>query len=106
MFRTKQYNTRNAFKATLNEANGSPVDLTGATVRFFMASRAGVTMINRQMQVGANGEVLIVFDPVDVAEPGIFNAEIIVEYSDGRKEIHPNEGYIRVYIESSIGGGQ
>ena len=106
MFQTKQFNTRNAFKATLTEANGSPVDLTGAAVRFYMESRSGVTIINRAMQVGVNGEVLLVFEPDEVAQAGIFNAEIIVTYPDNRKEIHPNEGYIRMYIQSSVGGGK
>lgn len=106
MFKTKQFNTRNALKATLYKANGSPVDLTGVTVRFFMESKAKEMIIDRSMQTGENGEVLLVFEPVEVAEPGIFNAEIVVEYGDGRKEIYPNDGYIRVYIESSLGGGQ
>jgi hypothetical protein len=104
MFKTKQFNTRNALKATLLEANGSPVDLTRVTVRFYMQSRSGVEKINRDMQKGENGEVLIVFEASDVDEAGAFNAEIIAQYEDGRKEIYPNDGYIRVYIESSIGG--
>jgi hypothetical protein len=103
MFQTKQFNTRNALKAKLLEANGTPVDLTGATVRFYMQSSNGV-VVNRAMQVGENGEVLFVFESDEVAQAGLFNAEIIVTYGDNRKEIYPNDGYIRVYIEESIGG--
>jgi hypothetical protein len=105
MFRTKQFNTRNAFKATLFEPSGVPVDLTGASVRFYMQSNKE-TIINRSMQVGENGEVLLVFEPEEVAQSGMFNAEIIVTYNDNRKEIYPNDGYIRVYIHTSIGGGE
>jgi hypothetical protein len=104
MFQTKQFNTRNAFKSTLLEADGTPVDLTGASVRFYMQSRSGIQKVNRDMQVGENGVVLLVFEMEEVNESGIFNAEIIVEFPDSRKEIFPNDGYIRVYIQSSIGG--
>lgn len=106
MFQTKQHNTRSAFKATLYNKKGEPVVLTGCTVNFHMKGRSGNLVISREMQVGENGEVLLVFLPDEVAQPGHFNAEIDVIYPDGHKQIFPNYGYIKVEIQASLGGGQ
>lgn len=105
IFQTKQHNTRNAFKATLYEPNGEPVNLTDCEVLFRMESKEG-TVINRAMQVVGTGEVILVFAPEEVANTGIFIAEITVTFPDGRKEFYPSEGYIKVYINSSLGGNQ
>lgn len=102
-FQTKQHNTRNAFKATLYEPNGLPVNLTDCEVLFRMRSNKQL-VINRSMSIGENGEVIIVFHSDEVANSGTFLAEINVIYPDGRKEIYPNSGYIRVFIQSSLGG--
>lgn len=98
-FHTKQGDTRTALKATLLDASGAPVDLTGCTVRFRMSCK-----IDRQVQVldAAAGEVMMVFESEDVAKPGLFRAEFKVEYPDGRVETFPNSGHITVYIEGGV----
>jgi hypothetical protein len=98
-FTTKQYDTKTALKATLQDANGNAVDLTGATVYFRMGN-----VINRQALVQENGDVWFVFETDEVANPGYYRAEFHVEHADGRKEIFPNSGYIKVIIEPNIGG--
>lgn len=98
-FYTKQGDTRTALKATLKEASGNPVNLTGCSVRFRMGC-----LIDRETQVldAAEGKVLVVFESADVAKPGIYKAEFVVEYPDGRKETYPNRGHITVYIEGRV----
>lgn len=103
-FQTKQHNTRNAFKATLSEPTGNPVDLTGASVKMVMKSKTGKTVINRSMQVAESGQVLLVFESDEVKNAGSFDAELIVTYADERKEIYPNSGYIKIDIQASLGG--
>jgi len=105
IFQTKQHNTRNAFKAMLYEPNGELLNLTDCEVLFRMQSKEGL-VIDRAMQIVGNGEVILVFAPEEVANKGIFLAEITVIFPDGRKEFYPSEGYIKVYINSSLGGNQ
>lgn len=104
-FTTKRNDTRAAIKATLKNTDGTPVNLTGATVQFIMARSNGVVLINRQavVQDAPNGMVWFVFEPGETAEAGTFRAEFQVTYLDGRIETFPNIGYITVSILNDLG---
>jgi hypothetical protein len=105
IFVTKQGDTRTALRAQLLDGEGNPVDLTDSLVYFRMSEFTNsTTRINRQALVQENGEVWFVFEKDEVSQPGIFKAEFHVEYPDGRKEVFPNSGYIKVTIEPSVGG--
>lgn len=99
IFRTKQGDTRTALKATLLNAAGAAVDLTGCTVRFKMGCS-----IDREAQKldAETGKVLVVFESADVANPGIYRAEFAVTHPDGRVEKFPNSGHITIMIEGSV----
>lgn len=104
-FITKRGDTRTAIKATLKDATGQPVDLTGCQVKFIMSKQNGGAKINRDalVQDAANGVVWFVFEANEVDEIGTFKGEFEVTYGDGRVETFPNDGYIIVQINPDLG---
>ncbi len=81
------------------------IDLTGATVKFQMRTRSGVTIKD------VNATVVSVTDPptlkyqwvspdTDVAD--LYEAEFKVTYSDGKIETFPNEGFIQIRINEDV----
>lgn len=98
MFITKEGNTRDAMEVTL-ERNGSPVDLTNATVNFAMW-RGTTCKINREPHIHdiPGGVVWVIFEAAEVDEPGTYSGEFTVTYLDGRKQVFPSDGYITVVI--------
>jgi hypothetical protein len=100
----KQGDTRHAIRAVLKTVNGVAIDLTGATVRFKMAERTGVVLVDRETVTGANGTVEFVFNAGETDTIGKHYAEFLVTYADGRVETFPNKGKIEINVESRIGG--
>ncbi len=82
------------------------VDLTGATVRFSMRTRAGTVEINRAaaLVVTPTGTPTVRYDwqTGDTDTPGFFDAEFEVAYSGGAVETFPNLGFLGVYIDGDI----
>ena len=100
----KQGDTRHAVRATLKKADGTTVDLTGATVIFKMAEREGAVVVNREATASTDGVVEFIFNVGETDKVGIHHAEFFVTYVDGRVETFPNKGKIEIYVESRIGG--
>lgn len=105
-FQIKRNDTRVNLKATLSNESG-PVNLTGCTVRFFMAPylKNGLKIINREAQIvdAPQGIVWFVFEDGDTRETGLYKAELQVTFPDGRRETFPNTGYIAIEIQSDLG---
>lgn len=84
----------------------SSVDLTGATVRFSMQSRAGVVAISRAaaVTVTPTGAPTVRYDwqVGDTETPGFYEAEFEVTYAGGAIETFPNDGMLGVSIASDI----
>ena len=100
----KQGDTRHAIRATLRNINGREIDLSNATVRFKMARRYSVTVIDRLANVEAGGTVNFVFNEGETDVPGNYVAEFFVTYADGRVETFPHRGKLDITIEKRIGG--
>jgi hypothetical protein len=101
----KRHDTRTAPKATLRSPSGSPVDLTGASVKFIMAKHSkGTVLVNRDADVldAMNGKVCFVFLPEETITLGMMKAEFEVTYPDGSVETFPNQGYIMINFESDL----
>jgi hypothetical protein len=104
-FRIKQNDTSPAMLATLQEADGSAVDLTGASVRFHMrpVGRAVITVDEAASIVNAgSGTVRYDWQSANISTVGSYQAEFEVVYADGGVETFPNDGYIRVEIIDDI----
>ncbi len=101
----KRGDTRTAIKAALLDADGNPVELTGATVRFVVAGLSDGKTMDRQADIvnPADGHVLVVFEPGDTDQAGMYRAEFEATFGDGRKETYPNDGYITIEIMPDLG---
>jgi len=100
----KQGDTRHAVRAALKKADGTTVDLTGATVLFKLAERNGTVLVNREATAGADGVAEFIFNTGETDKVGVLYAEFFVTYADGRVETFPNKGKIVINVESRIGG--
>lgn len=84
----------------------SDIDLTGATVRFSMRSRAGTVRVNRAAAVivTPTGTPTVAYDwqAADTAVAETCDAEFEVTYSGGTVETFPNSGFIAVVIADDI----
>ena len=106
----KRGDTRQAIKGTLIKPNGTPDDLTDATIMFVMKGqrRGSSVIINKEADIVGNpeeGVVLYAFDDEDLEEAGNFLAEFKATYPDGRRETYPKSGYINIRIEEDLLGG-
>jgi hypothetical protein len=100
----KCHDTRTAVKATLKSPSGSPVDLTGATVKFIMSKYNGAVLVNREADVldAVNGIVCFVFVTEETTKSGMMKAEFEVTYLDTSVETFPNSGYISINFEADL----
>ena len=101
----KRGDTRNCIKAVLKDGTGTPVDLTGCEVKFYMAPLNRPATISRaaHIQDAAAGEIWVVWVPGETDVAGIYRAEFEVVYQDGRRETFPNTGYVSIQIMSDLG---
>lgn len=104
-FSIKQNDTGPAMLATLQDASGAAVNITGALVRFHMR-QIGST----QVKVDAAATIVSSLDgavrynwlAADTDTIGSYQAEFEVTYADASIETFPNDGYIRVEIIDDI----
>jgi hypothetical protein len=103
-FYIKQNDTSPAMLADLLDANGQPVDINGASVRFHMRpiSSAQVKISEDAVIVSQNGVVRYDWQTGDTDAIGSYKAEFQVTYGDGSIETFPNDGYIRVEIIAEL----
>jgi hypothetical protein len=99
----KRGDTKVALKAIL-ERNGTPVDLTGATVLFYMRAKSGGAMKVDGGSVYSpdptTGEVWYVWEDADVATVGDYLGEFRVTHADGRFETFPSQSYVSIEIKN------
>ena len=104
-FNIKQNDTSPAMLATLQDAQGSVIDLTGSTIRFHMRT-IGSTVVAVDAPAAIvdplQGLVRYNWDTDDTAAIGSYQAEFEVTYGDASVETFPNNGYIRVEITNDI----
>ena len=100
----KRGDTRTAIRATLVDAQGDPVDLTGSVVRWIMATLKRTPVVARQAEVvdAKHGVVLVPLEPGDTDTAGTYWAEFEVTFGDGRVETYPNRGYLTVNSEPDL----
>lgn len=104
-FYIKQNDTSPTMLATLQNASGSAIDLTGATVRFYMRPVGSTnTTVNALATVvtAASGIVRYSWIAANTATIGSYQAEFQVTYADAAVETFPNDSYISVEIIDDI----
>jgi hypothetical protein len=104
-FSIKQNDTGPAMLATLQDASGAAVNITGALVRFHMR-QIGSTQVKVDAAVTIvsplDGAVRYNWIAADTDTIGSYQAEFEVTYADASIETFPNDGYIRVEIIDDI----
>lgn len=103
-FTIKQSDTSPAIRATLQDANGTPVNITGASVRFHMKSLEGTLVVDQPMAIvtPSSGVVRYDWQTVDTDTAGTFVGEIEVTYLDGSVETFPNTGNFAIVITPEL----
>lgn len=104
MIEIKQGDTRHAIQAILKKANGTPVNLSEASVRFLMGVGNRKIIEGYAQLTSTPGEVWYVFNDGETDKPGYYRAEFIVTYKDGKVETFPHDKAISVRINERIGG--
>jgi len=104
-FYVKQNDTSPSMLATLQDANDTAVNITGASVRFHLRP-IGSTQVKvdapATIVTADAGIVRYDWQAADTDTIGSYQAEFEVTYGDATIETFPNDGYIRVEIISDI----
>jgi hypothetical protein len=102
-FYVKQNDTSPSMLATLQDANGTSVNITNATVNFYMGNING-NIVNSTATIvnAAAGQVRYDWVDSDTANSGMYQAEFEVIYVGGTKETFPNNDYILVVIKPDL----
>lgn len=97
----KEGDTKEIFNLGLSYVNGEKPDLTDATVQIFIANEEGV-VVTKQMDIVGEGIVSFELTDSDVTGNGSFDAEVIVLYSDGKRETFPDTNYLSMKVMPSL----
>jgi len=104
-FYIKQNDTSPALLATLQDADGNAVNVTGGSIRFHMRQIGSTTVVVDEAAVivtPLEGVVRYNWQAADTATIGSYQAEFEVTYADASIETFPNDGYIRVQIIDDV----
>lgn len=104
-FTIKRNDTAPAYEATLEAPAGTPVDLTGATVRFIMATPDMATVkVNASATISdaAAGEVTYSWQAADTDTAGTYRAEWQVTFGSGAIRTFPSNGYLSVVVLADL----
>jgi hypothetical protein len=100
----KRNDTLPVVDATLYGGDGNPINLSGATVRFLVATPDGTLVVDGAASVidAANGKVRYAWAPADTKTSGTFRAEFQITFGDGSILTVPNDSYIPVRIVEDL----
>jgi hypothetical protein len=87
-------------EAILHDPAGAAIDLSDAEAILFKMGRyveGAVTVVEADA-----GSVQYLWDTDDTRRSGVFKAEFEIEWSDGRKQTVPNDGYLTVEITKDL----
>lgn len=104
-FYVKQHDTREPVTAICQDANGTAVNLTGATAKFFMKSSGGASKVNASATITdyTNGVVSYQWVAADTDTAGDYTAEFQITFGDARILTFPNSAEFNVHIRADLG---
>ena len=100
-FVIKQNDTSPDIKAILKDAEENAIDLWGATVKFHLSDYPGEKVIINSIatiEEAENGEVKYNWQSGDTETAGRYKAEFQVDFTNGRIETFPNQGFLEIEI--------
>lgn len=101
----KQGDTKPIVTATILDATGAVVNLTGCTVQFVMrALTSNTPLIQKSATVvtPAAGTVSYTWTAQDTATAGNYMAQFVVTFGDATIQSFPVDGYLEVLIEENL----
>jgi hypothetical protein len=103
----KRNDTKDTISYTMTYADGTPVNLTGATVRFVMGKgKTLITSAAATISSATAGKVEYTLKESDTLVAGNFNAEFEVTFSDSKVKTFPSDGYISLRIQPNVDDDQ
>lgn len=103
-FKIKQNDTSPSLQATLKDAFGTAIVLTGASVKFHMKALDGTVKVNSAMTVtnASGGVVQYDWQTGDTDTVGSYSAEFEVTYSDSTIETFPNNQNLTISVVRAL----
>ena len=101
VFYIKENDTSPEYQTTLQDASGTAVDVTGATIRFHMYTQDKTTAkidAAATIVTAASGIVKYTWQAGETDTSGWYWGEFEVTYSDSSIETFPNDGYLSIKI--------
>jgi len=104
VIRLKKNDTQPAIEAALEYEDGTPIDLTGASVRFIMAKTDGTVVVNANATIvdATAGKVRYEWQQGDLSEEGRYNAEFEVTFPNGDVLTAPSQGYFIIEVQRDL----
>lgn len=99
-FNIKQNDTSPSLQATLKDASGTAIALTGASVRFHMKALDGTVKVDAAMAItnASGGVVQYNWQTGDTNTVGSYSVEFEVTYSDSTIETFPNNQNLTICV--------
>lgn len=97
MITIKQFDTGIGLKATLSNDEGN-IDLSKANVVF----KFNKHKVNVDVEDAQTGAVSVVLNENHTSKVGVFSAEFLVTFQDGRAETFPNDNYLKLQIMKGV----
>lgn len=99
-FNIKQNDTSPSLQATLKDASGTAIALTGASVRFHMKALDGTVKVDAAMAItnASGGVVQYNWQTGDTNTVGSYSVEFEVTYSDSTIETFPNNQNLTISV--------
>lgn len=104
--RIKRNDTRPSFSATLLDAAGAPVDISGASARFLMRDpRTRALKVDGAMVIvdAAAGRVRYDWTAADTNSAAVYQVEVQVTFGDLTIETFPNGSHHRLEVLKDLG---
>lgn len=102
----KKDDTAPPITATLRDSQGTPIDLTGCTVKFHMKAVPPGTksLLDKSVSIldGVNGKVRYVWATGDTDTAGPYRAEFEITYPDLTHQTVPSDAYIDVLVVDDL----
>lgn len=104
-FQIKRFDLLPPIESTLKYADGSVINLTGATVKFIMTTQQFVSVVNAAATVVTPlaGAVSYDWAAGDTDDVGDFRAEWEITFGNGKPLTVPNGGYLTVTVTRDLG---
>lgn len=102
----RQNDTVPPLLTVINDQNGNPLNLSGASVTFTMRSEQSTNPVkllgSASITNASTGSVQFSWNTADTATPGLYAAEWHVTQSGGGTYTYPNNGYLSISVEPSL----